>query len=221
MRETRYIWAGFEGRDGAANPTRDLRASASARDLFAPGVNAGALIAPLELPFELAVAVSYAAGHALERDGAVEITPARDAAFPHVVPETSRRGATIELPGRVAARTGVRYLGDRVLGEVDTELVYYTGGGGTEPVWTLAAPVAVGDDSGVVAELDQLPSAVTMRDHFCVRGAVDVDVVRGFVSLSAGYAFRRRRRARAGSCPAGPSRPCTRSPPAPKRAGSD
>src|SRR5205085_7691403 len=59
--ETRRVWAGFAGREPVGDAARDVTIALAGDDAFVPGFAAGALIAPVDAPVELAASVSGAA----------------------------------------------------------------------------------------------------------------------------------------------------------------
>lgn len=180
--EVRHVWAGFAGREPLGDPGRDLVLSLGGSDSAVPMISAGALIAPPPLPIEIALSMSYAA--AAELGGAASLTATRSTEFP--APElTNPRGEAV-LPGSVVLRAGVRYLGERVLVEAGGDLTLYTG---SSPQWTVSG-VSVRDSTGATGVLGQVPSLADMRSHGALRAAADVEAVRGFVWLTAGYAYR-------------------------------
>jgi len=184
LAERRAVWGGFSGRlEQLGDPEYDLDLTLSGDDRFVPGAAAGALIAPVELPIEIAVAVTWSA--AADVDGEVALSPTRSTQ-PAPRPGDPHGRTTLASP--LTARAGLRYLGDRVLAEVGGELVFYPG----EPhdrSWQLDG-LEVADRFGVVYTPTSAPSLVGQRDHATVRAAVDVDVARGFLWLTAGWAYR-------------------------------
>jgi hypothetical protein len=183
LRERRRIWAGFGSRDMPIGiPTRDLIMELEARDDFVPEATAGALIAPPQLPMEMAISAGYRANPQLS--GPAVLAPATTMQFPEPLSANGRahidQGSTIEL------RAGLRYLGDRVLVEADARLVLRRH---HDRDWRLD-DVRVRDDTGVIADLTRAESLVDRRDHARIGSAADIEVVRGFLWLTAGYAFR-------------------------------
>ena len=180
--EIRHVWAGFAGREPLGDPGRDLVLSLGGSDAAVPMVSAGALIAPPPLPLEIALSMSYAA--AAELGGAARLSATRDTTFP--TPELTNPRAEAVLPGSVVLRAGMRYLGERVLIETGGDITLYTG---DSPLWTVSG-VSVRDSTGATGTLGRVPSLVDRRAHGALRAAIDVEAVRGFVWLTAGYAYR-------------------------------
>jgi hypothetical protein len=105
---------------------------------------------------------------------------------PADAPGTPESATTLQSP--LTARAGLRYLGDRILAEAGAELTFYPG----EPrqrTWELAG-MQVTDAFGASYTPTAAPSLIAQRDHAAVRAAVDVEVARGFLWLTAGYAYR-------------------------------
>jgi hypothetical protein len=180
--ERRHIWAGFAGRDQLVFPTRDLDLAMSGRDRLVPFASAGLLIAP-SLPIELGVALSWSDDANAEGDAAL----GRIANRPFPEPLASGvPAADLRLGMPTALRGGARYLGERVVVEVNAELTWFTDAGKV-PAWRIDG-VSVRDDTGQVEPIQDVASLVAQRDHATVRGAVDVEVVQGLLWLTAGYA---------------------------------
>ncbi|HTM22510.1 MAG TPA: hypothetical protein VL172_18440 [Kofleriaceae bacterium] len=183
LSETRTAWGGFSGRlEELGDPEYDLELHLTGADHFVPGASAGALIAPAELPLEMALSVQWSTAAALSGDA--EIRSTRSTQGDNQGPGTG----TTSLASPLTARAGLRYLGDRILAEAGGELTFYPG----EPDqrdWTLTG-VAVVDRQNIPYHPASAPSLIAQRDHAAVRAAVDVEVARGFLWLTAGYAYR-------------------------------
>jgi hypothetical protein len=54
--------------------------------------------------------------------------------------------------------------------------------------WTVAG-MRVVDTTGVEVALERVPSRISMRTHGAVRGAIDVELVPGFLWATTGYAY--------------------------------
>jgi hypothetical protein len=185
--ERRRLWAGFEGRTaaeqvGAADWDVDL--ALRANDRFVPLAAGGLLIAPPQLPLEMAASLTWSAD--AWPDGEATLFGAGDAA---AIP-IGGDGAPAEtrIAGPTTLRTGLRYLGDRFIAEVGGDLVWHREAGKL-PVWRID-DLAVRDRlSGRTDPIEQIPSIASVRDHVVVRGAIDVEAVPGLVWLTAGYAY--------------------------------
>ena len=196
LAETRFIWAGFDGRDGLANPSRDLELTIDGTDNLVWGAGIGVLLAPPQLPLEMALSANYVADAKL--DANVLLASRHSAEFPR--PEQLQPAASARLSNPLRVRAGLRYLGDRVLAEADGELGVFVGNHAS-PRWRLHG-VFVRDDTDAVAEIATVPSLIDRRSYAGARASIDVEVVSGFVWLTAGYAYRtgssRRAKATAG-----------------------
>ncbi len=183
--ETKYVWAGFSGVFQDFPPTRDLHLAAAGTDELVLGAHAGALIVLESVPLELAVAVSYSADADVSGDAILRSPQAEP--FPMPFDAVSDAGLTIPYP--LVVRTGARYVGERFSLEVDADIAAYSGD--TTPSWSLDLSV---QDQPSLPEtaFREATSAIHLRDHWSVRGATDVQVVRDFLWLTAGYAFRSR-----------------------------
>lgn len=182
LEEERHIWAGFAGRDVLGQPDRDLALTLFGRDRFVPGASVGALIAPQELPVEISLSLGYAMDAELGGDARLE--PTRQAEYP--APALGDPVSHATLPSPLMVRAGARYLGDRVLVEAGYDMALL---GDRVPVWTLQG-VAVRDESQAMGELVSVPLLAAERGHATMRMAADIEVARGFLWLSAGYAYR-------------------------------
>lgn len=195
LAESRTVWGGFSGRlEQLGNPEQDLALVVSGTDRFVPGAAAGALIAPAELPLEMALAVSWSAAADLEGDAALRPTRSTQ---PAARPGSPRSATTLQSP--LVARAGLRYLGNRLLAEAGGEIALHPG----EPDdrrWALAG-LQVEDRFGLTYEPREAPSLIAQRDHAAVRAAVDVEVARGFLWLTGGWAYRTAGSGRAGLSP--------------------
>lgn len=184
--ERRRLWAGFAGRTaeeqvGAAAWDVDLSLRAS--DRFVPLAAAGVLVAPPQLPLEMAAAATWSAD--AYPDGEASLIAAGESS--PVILDTGA-GAELRVAGPTTLRTGLRYLGERFIAELAGDLVFHREAGKL-PVWRVH-DLAVEDVlSGRVDEIRRVPSLAAVRDHAAVRGAVDVEAVPGLLWLTAGYAF--------------------------------
>ena len=182
--ERRWIWSGFADRDGApGNPSRDLELNISGDDYFVPGICLGILVAPPMQPMEIAMSIAYGGDANLDGDAALQATRITDYPSPSTVDPSSATALATPL----VLRAGLRYLGDRLYVEANGELYLYRD---RDPQsWTLAG-LSIHDETGLVADLERLPTLFDQRSHAAARLAVDLEVVRGFLWLTAGYAHR-------------------------------
>ena len=189
--EARTIWAGFSGRDmPLGTPLRDMTLSMSAADRFVPGATVGALVAPYVVPMELAASISVRKGSSLRGDA--NLDRANNLPFPQPLLGAASSELLLESP--VTFRAGIRYVGDKLLAEVDGELVVYLGGD-DDAHWDLGG-VQVVDNTALMADLVSVPALASQRSHAAVRAAADIEVVPGFLWLTVGYALRTAAQAR-------------------------
>lgn len=181
--ERRAVWAGFAGRDALGSPERDLELALSGDDAFVPGVAAGVLIAPYTVPVELALSGQLTAPAKLGGEGALRAT--RGAAYPSA--STPSAAAELELPSPLVVRAGLRYLGELVVAELGADAYLFPGD--DRPEWQLDR-LEVTDQTGAIGTLTEVPALLHRRPHLAARAAVDVQVVDGFLWLTAGYAWR-------------------------------
>lgn len=180
--EERAVWAGFAGRDPLGSPGRDLSLAIRGDDAFVPGASAGVLVAPYQLPLELAIAGSVSAPAELHGDAALSRTRGSD--FP--APGQSA-DAELRLASPAVVRAGLRYLGASVVAEVGAEMTFFPGP--DAPSWRLEG-LQVTDQTGATGALSRVPALAHRRRHLSARAAVDVQVVEGFLWLTGGYAWR-------------------------------
>jgi hypothetical protein len=197
--ERRRLWAGFAGRTadeqvGAAAWDVDL--SLRATDSFVPLAAAGVLVAPPQLPIEMAAALTWSAD--AWPDGEASLIAAGDSS-PLIY--DSGADAEVRIAGPTVLRTGLRYLGERFIAELAGELVWHREAGKL-PDWHLQDLAVEDIQSGRVDDIERVPSLAAVRNHSAVRGAVDVEVVRGLLWLTTGYAFSTAATARAQVSPA-------------------
>jgi hypothetical protein len=190
LTERRHVWAGVAGRDDDDDndvvSQRDLAVSTTGSGLGLIAA-AGALLAPPSLPFELAASVRITSG----------VRVRGPAAASHVGPEIDRPdypviaqdapGAVARLPPVLVARAGARWLGEHALVELGGDVTAPLGATGA---WRISG-VRVADETGVV-DIPDMPLLLDRQAHAAVRAAADIEVIPGFLWLSAGYAYRMR-----------------------------
>lgn len=185
--ERRHVWAGMADRELVGAPLRDIAVATSGSGVALVAA-AGALVAPPSLPLELAASVRITSGPRVR--GAAAASRIGDEAsrppYPALAVDSPRARAS--LPAVLVARAGARYLGERVIVEVDGDLTAPLDDAGT---WRVTG-VRVTDDTGAETGLYTLPVLLDRQLHGAVRVAADVEVVPGFLWLTAGYAYRTR-----------------------------
>ncbi len=189
--ERRRVWAGFGGRDlPSGNPVRDVDVTVTGADRLIPGAALGALVAPPEVPLELAVGASWAGDVHLDGDATVAWgrtpPPAGSATTaPTVVAADATARARVASP--LALQAGVRWVGERHAIEAGAAAWTYLAA--DVPAWHIDGARVV-DDTGASAPLDRLPSRIGRRSHGALRVSGDLEILPGFLWLSAGYGWR-------------------------------
>ena len=188
---TLYVGAPAAGTSLAAlDPALDMPFSADGDAFAVPAASLGVLCAPLDAPLELGASVLWSADAHLE--GGVHLADSRGlmGAPRYQSPRVSAEvgdGATARLtwPLPLTVRAGARYIGARFVVEIDAELAHHAA---AAPVFALTG-VAARPFGGAARTIAAVPLGPRLEDRFAVRGAVDVVVVPGVLTLSAGYAF--------------------------------
>jgi hypothetical protein len=186
--EHRRIWAGLEGREAIGNPTRDVDLEFSATDRFATSAVAGVLYAPEDAPIELGASVAWARTVRLDGDASAFGNPPIG---PTVIYTCSPR-ASLAVRQPLAVRAGGRYVGDRIVAELDGDL-WAAPAAAEAAIWRVSGIHIVDPSSSqsapVEVDLGRLPSRISQHTHVALRTAVDVELMPGFLWATAGYAF--------------------------------
>ncbi len=186
--ETRRMWAGFGGRDlPLGTPVRDVIVGVDARDALVPGGALGALVAPVDVPIELALGASWSDD--VDATGAATIEVARAPPAPVEAPTVEAGGARARgrFTSPLVLHAGVRWVGERYAVEGGATAWTYPGGTGDD--WEITGARVV-DGSGASAPIDGMTTRIGRRTHAAARASVDVEVLPGFVWMSAGYGWR-------------------------------
>jgi hypothetical protein len=200
LTESRRLWAGNTSRidrttmqpERAGDPAQDVEVAFAAADLVAPTATLGVLVAPGDSRIELAASVNWSAPARVEGEvGAAAVPQMGNMTAPiqpHVASDASAR---LELHQPIALRTGARWLGERWSVEVGGDL-WIMPRGSAAPRWQIEG-VRITDSTtlGTPREvtLAELPSRVSARTHGAIRGALDVELIPGFLWATGGYAF--------------------------------
>lgn len=188
--EGRRLWAGDEARDGldltAPDPAYDVELALDGTDSFVPSVTAGVLVAPGESRVELALSAAWSAP--VRASGAVDgVGTSPNTAVVLAAPAAAR----IEVEQPLAVRSGARWLGEHVIVEIGADL-FYLPLRAKQMQWELDG-VTVYDNTVLgasrMAELRALPSRLSTRTHGVLRGALDVELIGGFLWATGGYAY--------------------------------
>jgi Outer membrane protein transport protein (OMPP1/FadL/TodX) len=181
--EQRRIWAGFGGRDSIGGPSFDVDLTFHASDRFAASAVAGVLYAPGDTKIELGASVAWADTVNLDGTLTGDTTPGRG---PRVEYPYAPR-ATLQVPQPLAVRGGGRYVGDRFVAELDGDLWLLSPSAESTTWWVHG--VRVIDSSDFPADLQRVPSRISQCTHAAVHGAVDVELMPGFLWATGGYAY--------------------------------
>ncbi len=187
--ERRRVWAGFGGRDTPlGNPVRDVDVAIAATDGFVAGGAIGALLAPGDVPIELALGASWSddvrAGG--EATVAVARTPVIGAVLPPTVEAADAR-AVGRFGSPLTLHAGVRWVGARFA--VEAGATAWTYPSRADDAWEITAARIV-DASGASAPIAGLATRIGRRSHGALHGSVDLELLPGFAWLSAGYGWR-------------------------------
>lgn len=181
--EQRRIWAGFGASQVIGAERSDVDLTLDARDPFTPSAMLGVLYAPEDTPIELGASFAWSA--AARADGGV--TAAGVMLGPRVeytAPVTS--ALTVRQP--LAIRAGGRYVGDRVVGELDGDL-WIAPAGAESAAWAVGGVDIYDPTLTLMAQLARVPSRISQRSHVAVRTSVDVELIPGFLWATGGYAY--------------------------------
>ena len=181
--EHRRIWAGSDRREAIGDPTSDVDVVLSGSDAFSPSAVAGVLYAPEDSQIELGASVSWARTATL--DGSV--TAVGSPPSGPAIERTGAAGAELVIRQPVTVRAGGRYVGDRVVAELDGDL-WIARRSAASAAWAIDG-VHVVDPTGLDAALARVPSRVSQQTHVAMRVAVDVELIPGFLWATGGYAL--------------------------------
>nr|MDQ3367075.1 hypothetical protein [Myxococcota bacterium] len=153
------------------------------RDAFAPSAVVGVLIALPDDPIELGASIGWAQRARIQADA--DATTAGTSASPTIM--RVRPGATLDLHAPWTLRAGARYLGERFVMELGGDL-WLVPERAAAATWAVHG-LRVVDRSGVGVDLTEVASRASLRTHGAVRGALDVELIGGFLWATTGYAF--------------------------------
>lgn len=179
--ERRRLWAGTGSPSSVGSPASDVDLSLTATDRFSPGAVAGLLYAPVDTQIELGASVAWT--RVAKLDGTVAgagtpMGPTVIQAAPH---------ATLEVGQPVVVRAGGRYVGDRVVAELDGDL-WIAASGSESTAWDVRGVTVVAPSQASV-DLGRVPSRIAQHTHVALRTAVDLELIPGFLWATGGYAF--------------------------------
>jgi len=180
--EHRRIWAGFGGRESIGDPKSDVDLVLTGTDRLSASAVAGVLYAPEDSPIELGASVAWA--RRVKIEGAVAAVGSPNGP---TIQQNAGASASLDVRQPLAVRAGGRYLGDRIVAELDGDLWIAPDSAGSA-VWTVAG-LGVVDTSGVYAGVTRVPSRISQHTHVALRVAVDVELIPGFLWATGGYAL--------------------------------
>jgi hypothetical protein len=193
--ESRRLWAGDVDRvvfgvsrpDRLGDPAHDVELAMSATDDFAPAAALGVLVAPEDSRVELALSLAWNAP--VRASGHVTATGNPEGALARA--DLDHASTRVEVEQPISVRTGARWLGDGVIAEVGGDLHWFPERA-EETAWRMTG-VSITDVTTATApntvRLAELPSRISSRTHGAVRGAIDVELIAGFLWATAGYAL--------------------------------
>jgi hypothetical protein len=176
--EGRRVWADHRGGELVGDPVGDVDLALEATDPFVPSAVAGVLVAPPDARFELGASLAWAAA-ARAHGGIAASAPGSASVF------TTSAVSAIDLREPLTARGGVRYDGSRWIGELGADLWMMPS---NDAIWRVTG-IRVVDATGTPADLVAVQSRLATHTHGAVRGALDVELVAGFLWATAGYAY--------------------------------
>jgi hypothetical protein len=183
--ETRSVWAeSVLGR--AVDPNHDIAVALSASG-YAPSAIAGVLVAPPDTRLEVGASLAYTTAVDLSGDYRTA-DPKPGMNPPGVAAAYQSPSAHLELHQPVTARIGARWNAEHWIAEVDSDLWIY-GNAAQAATWDVSGLRVDDTANGASAPITRLPSRVSAQTHGAVRGAVDVELLAGFLWATAGYAY--------------------------------
>jgi hypothetical protein len=191
----RRLWAGDINRivlgvprpDVLGDPAHDAEVAMVATDNFSPSVVAGVLVAPEDSRIELGASLTWNAPARVSGSlTSTNETPDRKV-------ELADDGATarLEVEQPITVRTGARWLGEHVIVEVGGDL-YWFPDRAAATTWTIEGASLTDMTSMLEPKtvvLESVQSRISSRTHGALRGAVDVELISGFLWATGGYAF--------------------------------
>jgi long-subunit fatty acid transport protein len=183
--EQRRIWAGFGGRDKIGDPASDVELKLSGTDPVAASAVAGVMYAPDDTQIELGASVAWA--RTVQIDGTVSAVGGSP--MGPSIKYTAAPSASLSVPQPLAIRAGGRFVGDRVVAELDGDL-WIAPPGADVAAWRVRGLRVIDAASPLVyADLQRLPSRISQDTHVALRTALDVELIPGFLWATAGYAY--------------------------------
>ncbi len=180
--EIRRMWAGFSGRDDIGSALNDLEIGFEGSDRFVPSIVAGLLFIAEDSPLELGASIGWVDTARISADVvAIGTRPMG----PSASPDNARASLSLQSP--LTARAGARYVGSRFVGELGGE-VALARRSAEDTQWTIGGMQVFDGPSGAMAQLETVPSRISLRTHGAIRASVDVELIAGFLWATTGYA---------------------------------
>jgi hypothetical protein len=185
--EVRALWANHQQITVGEDPNHDVVLALDAVDWVSPSAVAGVLVAPPDTHVELAASVGWtsdvhASGDASASRWAMDATPT-----PGVTVTGGSGRAWLDVRQPITVRTAARWVGDRWSAELNGDLWIFPHPA-DETSWGVSG-IRVVDASNVAADVTKLPSRISTRSHGAIRGALDVELIEGFLWATGGYAY--------------------------------
>ena len=181
--EHRRIWAGFAGRAAIGDPRSDVDLELTASETVTPSAVVGLLYAPDDSRLELGGSLAWSPTVALEGT----VTAVGSQPDGPSIEATGAPRATLEVRQPWTLRAGARYVGERVVAELDGDL-WFASDAARSASWQLRG-VRVVDPSQVATDLLRVPSRISYGSHVALRASLDVELIPGFLWATGGYAL--------------------------------
>lgn len=184
--EVRALWANHVQAQ-VGDPNHDVEVSLDGVDWFSPGAVAGVLAAPPDTRVELAASVAWTADAHVTGDAGANRWADDPMMAPGVTVQSAAGTARLDVRQPITVRTGVRWLADRWSAEVGGDLWIFPRSAETA-AWSVDG-IRVVDASNVATAITSVPSRLSTRSHGAMRGALDVELIEGFLWATGGYAY--------------------------------
>ena len=184
--ETRALWANHAVAPvGDAN--HDVVMALDGVDWFSPSAVAGVLIAPPDTHVELAGSIGWTSDAHVSGDAFASRWAVDQGVTPGVTITTPNGHAGLDVRQPVTVRTGARWLADRWIVELGGDLWIYRDQA-DDTAWRIDG-IRVTDAANVATDVTRVPSRLSTRTHGALRGALDVELIEGFLWATCGYAY--------------------------------
>lgn len=184
--EVRALWANHQ-QSAVGDPNHDVDIAIDAVDWVSPSAVAGVLLAPPDTHVELAASVAWSSDIHVSGDARAARWATDAMTTPGVTVTGANGRAWLDVRQPITVRTAARWAGERWSAELDGDLWIFPRQA-DETTWGLSG-IRVVDASNVAADITQMPSRISTRSHGAVRGALDVELIEGFLWATGGYAY--------------------------------